>query len=650
MRRRLLWALLGGAGAALAQATLWRLQRMSGDPVPWLWLLGLGGSVALLLASCAPALPHVEEPLPEPPSLQPTRRLVWWSGLAALVSGSLVAWYGWRGYQPFLVVLWLASWVMATMAVWAWRAPRRPEDLLDASERRVLGCLIGLGGVLYLAGVSRIPYLINWDEVSQAAVVRTLRSPSANLFGVHPNFWGLPVFEYWLSYRSTLLFGDSVTDLRIPVALVGMLTLLPCYRLARCLFGKRTATVATLLLACSHVYVGWSRTRLQCNSSLLVGTTAFFLLMQGLTRACPVRLLWGGLVLAIGFYGYQPSRVFVLVWVVFLAAAWLLKRLPTRQLRFASVMSLCGLVLGIAPMAVTMAREPALCFQRLQAISGWDLLHRLEGTPQLAAQAAAFQENAVRNMLVFNSSMGDAIHYHPAFGMLDPISGVLLWIGVALAWSRWRRLGDVLAALGLMVIWVVGGFLTDRAPAYGRLIALLPFLMLLCARGLEAVGSLVLLAYRRASSRLLWVPVALILGWNLAVVGGYMQDQRRASWYDPITSIGRYLLERPDGYANVFVLVSPADQQLFPWQWGASRWIVDVFTGAALGEVPERVKTVTSVEPVMDPAMLPPQRPLTMFMTGGLWGLHRKEFLARYPSLQVRQLSPEPSIMAVTVP
>ena len=62
---------------------------------------------------------------------------------------------------------------------------------------------------------------------------------------------------------------------------------------------------------------------------------------------------------------------------------------------------------------------------------------------------------------------------------MDPLTGILLWIGVAVLGIRViRRRADegvLLALSGFLVLWLSFAFIINKAPNYTRLLITLPF-------------------------------------------------------------------------------------------------------------------------------------------------------------------------------
>ena len=132
-------------------------------------------------------------------------------------------------------------------------APLTPTEPHPNSRTKValsLGLLLFAAGVLFFAGLGRLP-LLEPDEGRNAEVGREMLASGD---WITPHFNGLayldkPAVFFWVVAASFKTFGVSEAAARLPSALMGMATLLLVWFLARRMFGDAAALRAGLIFA-----------------------------------------------------------------------------------------------------------------------------------------------------------------------------------------------------------------------------------------------------------------------------------------------------------------------------------------------------------------------------------------------------------------
>jgi 4-amino-4-deoxy-L-arabinose transferase-like glycosyltransferase len=189
-----------------------------------------------------------------------------------------------------------------------------------------------LGAVLVVAALLRLPLLgqvpngLFLDEASRGYDAYALLLTGADQYSVR---WPLfaeglddftPVLYTLLVVPSVAALGLSEVAVRLPAALVGILTVYTTYLCGRSLFGGTAALVAAALVAISPWHVLPSRTGAEWVLLPLFMTTGVWLLARG--RAHGPSLLLAGLTLGIGLYSYAFARLLVPLLVVGFAVLW----------------------------------------------------------------------------------------------------------------------------------------------------------------------------------------------------------------------------------------------------------------------------------------------------------------------------------------
>jgi hypothetical protein len=569
------------------------------------------------------------------------------AGLVLGAAGLLV--YVTQGYSHGMLWLWLAGLALAVVG-FALRSRTLPR-VAWADPLYALGA-VALCAPLYLVALYRWPVQVSSDEV---AIMDTARQ-----YATLPNVDPLGV-SFYLT-RPALLFvgwgklgnligGIDLFHMRLLHALVGLLTVAACYALFRVLqLPRRWAFLAAILVGVNHAMFMISRLAMRENTSVLVLVVALTLLLWGLRESNELATFLGGIVAGLGFYVYYPSRVVFPIWIAFLIAIGLLykSRFPARRLLTLGAITTAGFVLVATPIVYAESQIPA----GVHSGQGDSLMIFDDARVQQQfwvnadGQLEAWWRNVKHGLGAFNSNTVDHSWIYPNWGhgFLDPVMGVVLWLGVAvvgIAIVRRRREdeGAVLMLGGFLVLWLAFALLVNKAPNYTRLLVALPF-----------VAYLVVEALRWAVNRwgsVRYGPQVIVGGFLVAVVAlnlsfawDYVQAGRQNG--DPIGSTGRYLHAHQNQPGQKYFVVSSNNSPYYVWGDAPTSYDrMRIFTRRSL------------VQPPIDPTALrtfSAAPPFALFMRREIWMPAAQILADRYPRGQIRNVTPDGARVVLVVP
>ncbi len=144
----------------------------------------------------------------------------------------------------------------------------------------------------------------------------------------YPENQGREGLMMWLNSLSFSFLGVSIFSFRIAPAIIGILTVLAVYLLAREMFRKRNAALmAAFFCATSFWHINFSRIDFRAILLPLVLCLAFYFLFLGIRKKNVWPQIGAGIFFGLGFYTYTTFRLSVLI----LAAALFFWRLKTRK-------------------------------------------------------------------------------------------------------------------------------------------------------------------------------------------------------------------------------------------------------------------------------------------------------------------------------
>jgi Dolichyl-phosphate-mannose-protein mannosyltransferase len=584
-----------------------------------------------------------------------SRSAVTWGLLgaaAALGAGSLVL-YRQSGYSRSMLVLWLAALVALAAIFWTWN---RALPRIARKDLLVGAGLVGVFAPLYLAALYRWPVQVSSDEEQIVTASRN----AAHAQGLDPlglsTYFNRPALLLigW-GKLGELLGGLDLFHMRLLHALCGLLTLAAAYALFRQLLPRWWAVFASCILGVSHSFLIISRLAMRENTAVLAELVALALLLWGLRRNHPLATFLGGVAAGLGFYVYYPARATIAIWIVFLVALGSIgrQRFPARRILASGAIAIAGFVLVATPIVIAESHIP-----RAGVPSDFDpqhstylIYHEAREREQQWVNASSIAEGVKTNIRwglgAFNNSVTDNgnIYVNPGHGFVDPLTGILLWLGVGLVIFRLVRReldeGELLAAVGFVTLWLGSAFLVNKAPNYTRLLVTLPFAAYLVTvavrwlagrwRSLRAGPALVTAGF-----------LAALVAWNLAIAWDYVDLGRRTG--DPIGSTGRYIAAHDHIPGQKFFMATTENGDFDYYYYLAA--------SAGVNRMQLFAEDDTKVRGVVQPEQLPSfteSPPFAIFVRRDAWERFAAPLAERYPRGRIRNLTPPGDLVVFEV-
>ena len=470
----------------------------------WPWLLLLAG-----MFTGAYALKGLQLWLPGEPILPhlagfPIR------GIRAFGIGCILAALGvmtyivvrlWQDYTKWdgTPLLWLTSLGLILLGAWSIGA------VGQASPRAATGLIMWLNSrrnnwleisafvfILILAIFLRtyrldaIPPGIYVDETNGANdALRVIEGNGASPFAT--GWYETPNGYIYYMGAIIKLFGATWISLKIISLIPAILTIPAVYLLARQLFGPVTGLCAMLFMSVSRWHLSMSRWGWNETAPPLFQVLAFFFLLRGLRDRRALDYTISGLLAGLSVYTYLSARLAILTLILYIIY-WLLSdpsgwRASLRRSRFGLALLGVAAVVAVAPIMVTYLTNTFVLTNRISQIS---VLREIQDQGSITPLV-----DNVGDILKFFHQTGDLQGKHnlPGEPMADPITGLLLALGVAYAILAWRDQRYILLLLWL-VIGLSGSFLSyhTESPQSYRSLTALPAVVILAADVLEQIA------------------------------------------------------------------------------------------------------------------------------------------------------------------
>jgi hypothetical protein len=401
-----------------------------------------------------------------------------------------------------------------------------------------------------------------------------------------------------------------------------------------------------------------SRLAMRENTAVLIEVVALALLLWGLRNDHALATFWGGVTAGLGFYVYFPARATFPVWVVFLVLVGLLFRrsFPLKKLALLGSVALAGFVLMATPILSAESKIPI-------PVGGGPSDYAPTRQTLLIYPEARIQQqrwvnakttsegvwiNIKWGLTAFNNRVVDHgfIYKNPGHGFVDPLTGILLWLGVGIVAIRLARRradeGALLILAGFVSLWLSFAFLVNKAPNYTRLLITLPFVAYLVTEAIRWLAG----RWRTVPSARLALPVLVLSAlvvWNLAIGWDFIKAGRKEG--DPIGSSGRYAASVRDIPGEKFY-VATSTSSPYHDNWSP--------ISAALARIQLFAKSDEQVGEPVDPydhlGEFRARPPFVLFMRRQAWQSAAAELAQAYPTGRIRNITPDGFRVVLEVP
>ena len=393
--------------------------------------------------------------------------------------------------------------------------------------------ITGTAAFLRLYRITEIPAGLNGDEALTG--LDALRIAAEGWIGPYVgSAMGQPAGPLYFTALIFKLSEPSLFTLRLSMSLLGIITVPAAYLLLRIGFGRWVAIFAVVVLSFSYWHLHYSRMAFMVVSMPLITTlsAASLLLALRSARVWPWALV--GSLIGAGIYSYNGYVAFLPAIVAFLTITLILSRNKWRNYvpRF-GILVITALVVAL-PMIRLVVFERDFYFQHFRQVSvlrdqayineatAIDKFRFLAGRIYTGAAILWSHEE-----VDFSDAMGGR-------GTMNPVLALLTYIGLAIAFARWRSPPYLLLALvvvcGLVVV-VSGG---KNLGELRRTLITVPFVYGLAG---IAVVEAIRLAQRlqttwglKLALSIVGMIIAGVISWNTWHYFGIMMRQDYTEW------------------------------------------------------------------------------------------------------------------------
>ncbi len=381
--------------------------------------------------------------------------------------------------------------------------------------------IILLGSTLRLWQLGNVPASPDWDEASLGynaySFLLTGKDEYGKTFPLILESFGdfKPALYSYLAIPTIALFGLTTFAVRLPSAILGILTLLIVYGICQNLFRRRDISLlTTLFLALSPWHIQFSRVAFETNVGLFFNVLGVFLFLTSFKKniILPFSILSFGL----SMHTYQSEKVFVPLMGLILCILFY-KEVIKIPKKIIALSFLVGLVI-ISPIIMSLigggetlgrAKGVSIFSQVTEDyMKSWRIYEKSKSEQDILgmifnSKYMFYLKNIISNYIShFDINWlfvhGDIPRHHaPRVGLIYLFELPLIFMGIySLVFHKWKRNVKLFILLWILIAPVAASVTID-VPHAVRTLNFLPTFQIL-----TALGSLVFLSIiQRSASR-----------------------------------------------------------------------------------------------------------------------------------------------------
>ncbi|MFZ5911419.1 MAG: glycosyltransferase family 39 protein [Chloroflexota bacterium] len=477
-------------------------------------LLCILGSI-LLVTNLDDARSYPEEAAPdEKPLAFAAFRPEWviWILVGSALCAVLLSQLNQMEYHWYFPWFWLGYLAIFLGVAIGWDR-RRGVDLSLDLKRQDLIWLTGLLMVGFLIATYRLQGWPDQLMLDEGVFGSTARDVATGIFTL-PIFAqgvdGFPILSTFWQAGVMKLFGVNIWGWRFASVLLGVMSIIPLYLLARDMFNRGLAVISCLVLLTTPYFLVYARLGYTNIQPEFLVALALYLLYLGLRKASNAFLLLAGYIAGLGFYTYFSGRSAFVIAVLFLGLAWLTRRYPFPKMIFTLSLFVLGTALVVMPHVLygirqdTAAMGYRIFLSFFNSVDYGGIYFPLEelyayAPPFSLGGIVLFYNPKIYLILILRGIAQTFLAYQKP-GMLwgehylaCPLAGTygafFYFVGLVVALKHLKQMRYQILLLWFFTIFTLLSALNTFPPREDHMVPILPALSMLTAFGLETLAA-----------------------------------------------------------------------------------------------------------------------------------------------------------------
>ena len=360
------------------------------------------------------------------------------------------------------------------------------SSLIKKSDSLILGLILTLALLLRLWGIASFPTGIWHDEAQNMIESKRIMDEPGHWPAFVADKSQMAAAPFYLFGPFTKIFPSDARGVRVPVAILGTLSIVSVWLLAFYLFNVPTAHVAAFILASMQWHLSFSRFGMAMIFTALFIPLIIYLFLKSIQTSSTKTSVIAGLAMGLGLQTYYAMVslpiLLICVWIYLL----LTRNIKIRSIKQVVIFVICTLI-AYSPVLYYAYHNWTQFTLRFSTVSSFPILTLIKTylglTPDSTNLIANFQESLLRHIKMFHL-IGDANGRHnlPPQPMLDPITGGFLIVGLLAIIFKFFNWRSILLILWCLMSLSAGILSVDfEAPQAARTFGITPALAIISA-------------------------------------------------------------------------------------------------------------------------------------------------------------------------
>lgn len=405
-----------------------------------------------------------------------------------------------NSYHGYDIFIWLLSIVVPALGIYLYEAniPDYSKLKLSKDEIFFLLCVFIFLLSISLPALSLIPFVVHYDEATIGNLAREFMNDDVNAFGLN-KWYGYPNLSFYPAYLVLNFISNDLWGLRLYGVISVLISVIPFYYLAKFLFNKEIAAIASIIMYSGHCFFFFFRNGMYHTDGLIIYSIVCFFFIAGMRLNSKLFIYLSGVFCAFGFYVYMSARVMIILILLYMFVIFLItvkKKLLLKHL----LVLITGFMICMLPLGLNIDKNMKLSTLRasqINILTSERAYKHASGRYKMDSESATLVNTIANHLWIslksFNYGRDTDRQYSIPRPFLDFITSFLFLLGLPYVCimifkakkQKWFvEIYDeryLLLALTFWVVLILGWVINVDPPTYQKMPIIMPAIAIICS-------------------------------------------------------------------------------------------------------------------------------------------------------------------------
>lgn len=412
-----------------------------------------------------------------------------------------------NSYNGLDILIWLLTIIVPAVGIYLYeyKVPSYTKLRLSKDEVFFIFCAFGFLLSISLPSLAQIPFVVHYDEATIGNLAREFVGNKINIFSLN-KWYGYPNLSFYPAYLVLNYISNNLWGLRLYGVITILFSVIPFYYLARFMFNKEIAAIASIIMYSGHCFFYFFRNGMYHTDGLIIYSVVCFLFIAGMKMNSRLFIYLSGVFCALGFYVYMSARVMIIIILLYMFLIFVITLKKNLLLKQLSLL-LVGFLICILPLGINIIKNPELSILRAGQINilTSDLAYKhATGRYKMDSDNLTLLNTLVNHLWIsarsFNYGKDSDRQYSIVRPFLDLITSFFFLLALPLVCvfifkfkkQKWFiEINDeryLLLGLSFWIILILAWVVNVDPPTYQKMPILMPVLSILCALALYNIA------------------------------------------------------------------------------------------------------------------------------------------------------------------